>query len=153
MAEKRQYWLLKSEPTCYSFDDLKKDKSTEWTGIRNYAARNFLRDTMQKGDLALFYHSSADPTAIVGICEIVSDPLPDSTAWDKDDDHYDPKSSPDNPIWYARKVKYIKPLTEPLTLQDARKVKGLDKMVLLQKGSRLSVQPVTEQEWKIITGE
>lgn len=153
MAQNRQYWLLKSEPTCYSFDDLKRDKSTEWTGVRNYQARNLIRDGMQKGDLALFYHSSADPTAIVGICEIVSDPIPDATAWDKDDDHYDPKSSPDNPIWYARKVKYVKPLKEALTLQDARKIKGLEEMVLLQRGSRLSVQPVSEKEWKIITGE
>jgi predicted RNA-binding protein with PUA-like domain len=148
----KQYWLLKSEPDCYSFEDLKRDGSTEWTGIRNYQVRNYLRDTMQKGDLALFYHSSANPPAIVGVCEIAGDAIPDKTAWDKDDDHYDPKASPDNPIWYARKVKYVKPLKQPISISDARDMKGLEKMVLLQKGSRLSVMPVTEQEFKIITG-
>jgi len=153
MPQKRQYWLLKSEPTCYSFDDLKRDGSTPWTGIRNYQARNYMKDQMRPGDRALFYHSSADPTAIVGICEVVSTAIADETAMDPKDDHYDPKATPQNPIWYCVEVKYVKPLKEPITLQEARKMKGLEKMVLLQKGSRLSVQPVTEEEWKIITGE
>ena len=147
----KQYWLLKSEPDCYSFDDLKRDGSTEWTGIRNYQVRNFLRDTMQKGDLAFFYHSSAKPPAIVGICEIAGDAIADETAWDKDDDHYDPKSSPDNPIWYARKVKYVKPLKQPIPISQLRETPGLEGMGILKKGSMLSVTPVTEQEWTIIT--
>ena len=108
---------------------------------------------MKPGDGALFYHSSADPTAIVGVCEIVSEAFADKTAMDKKDDHFDPKSTPENPIWYAVNLKYIRPLDKPLTLQEAKKTKGLEKMVLLQQGSRLSVQPVTEKEWKIITGE
>lgn len=146
----RNYWLLKSEPDCYSFDDLKRDGSTAWTGVRNYQARNFLRDSMQAGDLAFFYHSSADPATIVGVCEIVGEPFPDDTALDPDDDHYDPKHTPEKPTWYARTVKYVKPLARALSIQDVRTIPGTDKMVLLQKGSRLSVQPVTEQEWKAI---
>ena len=151
MAErKKRYWLLKSEPTSYSFDDLKRDGSTMWTGVRNYQARNSMRDDMQPGDGALFYHSSAEPTAIVGICEIISSALPDETALNPKDHHYDPKSTLANPIWYAVEVKYVKPLKAPITLAEAKKIKGLEKMVLLQKGSRLSIQPVTEAEWKLI---
>jgi predicted RNA-binding protein with PUA-like domain len=146
----RQYWLLKSEPDCYSFEDLRKDGSTSWTGVRNYQARNFLRDSMQSGDLAFFYHSSADPAAIVGICQIEGEPFPDDTALDPEDDHYDPKHTPDKPTWYARTVKYVEPLSRVMAIQDLRTIKGLDAMVLLQKGSRLSVQPVSETEWKTI---
>ncbi|MEI8134794.1 MAG: EVE domain-containing protein [bacterium] len=145
----KHHWLLKSEPSAYSIDDLKSDGSTEWTGVRNYQARNTLRDLMKKGDQAFYYHS-ADETAIVGICEITSDALPDPTAWDKEDSHYDAKSSPANPIWYCRKVKFKKKLKKALTLSDLRGLKGLEKMVLLQKGSRLSVQPVRAEEWEII---
>src|SRR5690242_8308181 len=104
----KQYWLLKSEPSAYSIDDLKRDGRTEWTGIRNYQARNTLRDLMKKGDLAFYYHSSSDEIGIVGICEIASDALPDKTAWDTKDGHYDPKSSPANPIWFCREVKFKK---------------------------------------------
>lgn len=153
MASKRQYWLLKSEPTSYSLDDLKRDGTTLWSGVRNYQARNFMKDGMRVGDRALFYHSSADPTAIVGICEIVSSAVPDETAMDPKDDHFDPKSTPENPIWYCVEVKYLKHLEEPITLEAARKMKGLEKMELLRRGSRLSIQPVTEEEWKIVTGE
>ncbi len=145
-----QYWLLKSEPNSYSIDDLKNDKSTEWGGVRNYQARNTLRDSMEKGDLAFFYHSSTDEPAIVGICEIASEAIPDSSAFDSKDSHHDPKSSPNNPIWYARKVKFKTKFKTPITLTQLRAVKGLKKMVLLQKGSRLSIQPVTETEWEII---
>ncbi|HET9135867.1 MAG TPA: EVE domain-containing protein [Candidatus Kapabacteria bacterium] len=145
------YWLLKTEPTSYSIDDLERDGKTDWTGVRNYAARNFLRDSMSKGDLAFFYHSSADVIGIVGIAEISSDAQPDPTAWDKKDSHFDPKSSPANPIWYSRDIKFKKKFKNPILLSDLRNVKGLDKMILLQKGSRLSVQPVTEKEWDVVT--
>jgi predicted RNA-binding protein with PUA-like domain len=148
----RQYWLLKTEPDSYNFEDLKRDKVTAWTGVRNYQARNYLRDSMQPGDKALFYHSG-DERAIVGSCEIVSKSFGDHTAMDPKDSHFDPKSTPENPIWYAVEVRYLKPIDPPLTLTEAKKRKGLEKMVLLQKGSRLSIQPVTEKEWKIITGE
>src|SRR6266516_4146075 len=93
------YWLIKSEGSCYSIDDLKKDKRTAWTGVRNYQARNFMRDGMKVGDLVLFYHSSSDPTGIYGIVKVTSKPYPDRTALDKKDMHYDPKSTEENPIW------------------------------------------------------
>ncbi len=149
----KQYWLLKTEPNSYSIDDLKKDKKTEWTGVRNYGARNTLRDQMNKGDEAFFYHSSTEEPAIVGTCVIDSEALPDPTAWDKNDSHFDPKSSPANPIWFCRMIKFQKKYDKPVSLTSLRSVKGLEKMVLLQRGSRLSVQPVTEEEWKIITSK
>ena len=145
-----QYWLLKSEPNAYSIDDLKNDKSTEWGGVRNYQARNTLRDSMEKGDPAFFYHSSTDEPAIVGICEIASEAIADTSALDKKDSHHDPKSNPANPIWYARTVKFKKKFKSPITLTQLREIKGLEKMVLLQRGSRLSVQPVSEAEWNVI---
>jgi predicted RNA-binding protein with PUA-like domain len=152
MAErKRQYWLLKSEPTSYSLADLKRDGMTAWTGVRNYQARNYMRDDMNPGDGVLFYHSSTDPMAIVGICEITSKGKFDETALDPKDHHYDPKSTPQNPIWFAVDVKYKRTFAEPLTLTEAKSMKGLEEMVLLQKGSRLSIQPVTEKEWEIIS--
>ncbi len=147
----KQYWLLKTEPTAYSIDDLKRDGTTAWTGIRNYQARNYMRDSMKPGDGALIYHSNADPAAIVGIAEIASAAFADETQFDPKDDHFDPKSKPENPQWMAVEIKYVKHLKTPLSLTEAKATKGLEKMVLLQKGSRLSVMPVTAEEWKIIT--
>ena len=146
----KNYWLLKSEPTSYSIDDLKRDGDTDWGGVRNYQARNTLRDSMQKGDLAFFYHSSADIIGIMGIAEIASEAHPDPSAMDDKDSHYDPKSSPANPIWFSRTIKFKKKFAEPITLAELRNIKGLEKMFLLQKGSRLSVQPVMEKEWEIV---
>jgi predicted RNA-binding protein with PUA-like domain len=146
----KNYWLLKSEPSAYSIDDLKRDGKTEWTGVRNYQARNTMRDSMSKGDLAFYYHSSSDATGIAGVCEIASDAIPDKTAWDEKGHYYDPKSSPANPIWFCREVKFKQKFKEPILLSDLRNIKGLEKMVLLQKGSRLSVQPVSEKEWEVI---
>jgi predicted RNA-binding protein with PUA-like domain len=148
----RRYWLVKSEPDTFSFDDLlaRKDGTTHWDGVRNFQARNFMRDEMKRGDLVLFYHSSADPTAIVGIAEVVKDGYPDPTALDPKDSHYDPKSKKDDPTWFMVDLKARERFPKPLTLAELREVKGLEKMVLLQKGSRLSVQPVTEREWEII---
>ncbi|MEP7234951.1 MAG: EVE domain-containing protein [Ignavibacteriota bacterium] len=145
----KQYWLLKSESSSYSIDDLKRDGKTEWTGVRNYQARNTMRDLMSKGDLAFYYHSGEE-TAIVGTCEIITDKIPDQTAWDASGHYFDAKSSPANPIWFCREIKFKQKFKEPMTLSDLRNVKGLEKMVLLQKGSRLSVQPVSEKEWDII---
>jgi predicted RNA-binding protein with PUA-like domain len=147
-----QYWLLKSDAESYSIDDLKRDGTTPWTGVRNYTARNFMRDQMKVGDKALFYHSNADPPGVAGLCEIASAPITDESALDPKDSHYDPKSTLANPIWMCVEVKYVKHLERPIPIDELRKTKGLDKMVILQKGSRLSITPVTEQEWKIITG-
>ena len=146
----KRYWLLKSEPTSYSIDDLRRDTSVDWTGVRNYQARNSMRDLMTKGDLAFFYHSSSDQIGIVGICEITSEAIPDTSAFDPKDHHFDTKSSPLNPTWICRKIAFKKKLKNPLSLADLRNIKGLEKMVLLQKGSRLSVQPVTDVEWQIV---
>jgi len=147
----KQYWLLKSDFESYSIDDLKRDKTTAWTGVRNYTARNFMRDSMKVGDKALFYHSNANPPGVVGICEIASGPIPDETAFDPKDSHFEPKATPANPIWGAVEIKYIKHLKNPITIDELRKMKGLEKMVILQKGSRLSITPVTEKEWEIVT--
>ena len=147
-----KYWLLKTEPTTFSWDDLWKSpkRTTRWDGVRNFQARNYLRDDMQVGDLAFFYHSSADPTAIVGIAEVVKAGYPDPTALDPADDHYDPKSKRDAPMWYSVDIRAKEPATKPIALAELRQQKGLSQMVLLQKGSRLSVQPVSEAEWKLI---
>ncbi len=151
-AQPRRYWLVKSEPDVFSFDDLLKrpGKTTPWDGVRNYQARNTMRDDMKKGDLVFFYHSSADPTEIAGVAEVVREGYPDPTALDPKDSHFDPKSKADAPSWYMVDLKAVEKLKRPISLAELRTIKGLEKMTLLQKGSRLSVQPVTEREWEII---
>lgn len=149
----RRYWLLKTEPSTFSFDDLwnAPKRTTFWDGVRNFQARNTMRDLMKPGDLVFIYHSSTDPTGIAGIAEIVKGGYPDPTAFDPKDSHYDPKSKPESPSWYGVDVKAVKRLPEILTLERLRGTKGLEKMVLLQKGSRLSVQPVSADEWGVIS--
>ena len=144
------YWLIKSEADCYSIDDFKKDKITPWTGIRNYQARNFMRDKMQVGDKVLFYHSSSDPKAVVGIAEVASKTHADHTALDKRDDHYDPKSTKDNPIWMCVDMKFVEKFKNPVTLTEIKFDPELSGIVLAQQGSRLSVQPVSEKHFKRI---
>ena len=148
----RRYWLVKSEPDSFSFDDLlaSPNRTTGWDGVRNYQARNFMRDDMKVGDLVLFYHSSTDPAAIVGIAEVVREAYPDHTAFDRTDPHFDPKSKPDAPTWMMVDLRAREAFAKPVTLAELRNVKGLEKMVLLQKGSRLSVQPVSEKEFEIV---
>jgi predicted RNA-binding protein with PUA-like domain len=144
---------MKTEPSQFSFDDLMKapKRTTGWSEVRNYQARNMMRDDMKVGDLAFFYHSSAEPTGIAGIMEIVSAAYTDPTQFDKKNEMgYDPKSKPDNPSWLQVDVRAVKPLPKFMELSEIRKLKGLSKMVLLQRGSRLSVQPVTKGEWDVI---
>ena len=145
-------WLLKSEPDVFSFADLlaAPRKTTCWDGVRNYQARNTLRDQMQRGDLAFFYHSNADPAGIAGICEVVREGYPDHTAFDPRDPHHDPKSTPDAPTWYMVDVKAVRAFPRLMSLAELKGVKGLERMALLQKGSRLSVQPVSAAEWDIV---
>ncbi len=152
MSDDKRYWLVKSEPGSFSWDDFWSlpNRTTHWDGVRNFQARNFMRDGMKKGDLVFFYHSSADPTAIIGIAEVARAAYPDATAFDKKDSHFDPKSDPTAPTWYMVDLKAVKPFHAPVTLAELKKMKGLETMVLLRKGSRLSVQPVTSAEWKII---
>lgn len=142
------YWLLKSEPSCYSIDDLKRDGIEMWDGVRNYQARNMMRDEMQKGDVAFFYHSNSDPIGIVGLAEIVSrDAYPDPTQFDPKEDHYDKKATKENPRWYVVDVKFKKKFKEPITLQELKHDPYFNDMALTQKGMRLSVQPVKEKHY------
>lgn len=147
-----RHWLVKSEPGTFSWTDLWKSpgRTTVWDGVRNYQARNLLRDQMKKGDLVFFYHSSADPTAIVGICEVVREGYPDPSQFDRASKYHDPDSDPDDPRWYVVDLKAKEALPRPVTLQELRAADGLDDMVLLRKGSRLSVQPVSGDEWRTV---
>ena len=145
------YWLLKSEPSTFSIEDLARSprRTTCWEGVRNYQARNFLR-AMAVGDLAFFYHSNADPPAIVGIVEVVKAAYPDHFAWRPGSRYFDEKSAKQNPRWVMVDVRLQEALRTPLSLDRLRGVRGLERMELLRRGSRLSVQPVRESEWKII---
>jgi predicted RNA-binding protein with PUA-like domain len=147
----RQYWLVKSEPETFSFDDLlaAPGRTTHWDGVRNFAARNHLR-AMKKGDRVLFYHSSAKPTAVVGVAEVAREAYPDPTALDKKDSHFDPKSKADDPTWFMVDIKAVGPFKRPVSLDEIKKVKELSKMALIRLG-RLSVQPVTPEEFETIT--
>jgi predicted RNA-binding protein with PUA-like domain len=151
MAQIRKYWLMKSEPSVFSIDDLMKApaQTTCWDGVRNYRARNFMR-SMSVGDQVLFYHSNADPPALVGIAEVVRTAYPDPTQFDRKHKHYDPASDPACPRWEMVDIKYVRKFARPLALNELRKESKLKGMVLLQKGSRLSVQPVSPSEWKHI---
>jgi len=146
-----KYWLIKSEPDCYSIADLKQDKKTSWTGVRNYQARNFIRD-MSKGDLVLFYHSGANPPAVAGICKVVSKPYGDTTALDPKNDHFDPKATKENPIWSAVDMQYFSTFKEPVTLPQIKNNPKLSDMLVAQQGSRLSIMPVSEKHFKIVSG-
>jgi predicted RNA-binding protein with PUA-like domain len=146
------YWLLKSEPTAFSIDDLsRRPKQIEhWDGVRNYQARNMLRDEIKTGDLAFFYHSSCTPPGIVGIVEIVKSGYPDFTAWDPESGHYDPGSTREKPRWYMVDIKLVRKFPHIITLDAMKQHAQLENMVIMRKGNRLSVTPVTAAEWKII---
>ena len=147
-----KYWLVKSEPESFSIDDLamSKNKTTYWDGVRNYQARNFIRDEMKKGDKVLYYHSNAEPNAVVGICEVVKEAYPDFTAFDQKDKHYDPKSKKENPSWFMVDIKLVKKFKRDVTLAEIKVSKKLAKMRLIQRGNRLSVMPVAKEEFEII---
>lgn len=147
----RRYWLVKSEPEVFSFDDLvlAPKRTTHWDGVRNFAARNFLRDGMKLGDHVFFYHSMANPQAIVGICEVVREGYPDASAFDKKSYGYDPDSKPDDPQWYMVDLKAVEQLPRPVTLPEIKARKELADMALIRIG-RLSVTPVRAKEWEII---
>ena len=147
----QKYWLLKTEPTSFSIQDLAKapKQTTCWDGVRNYQARNFLRDEMTVGDCVLFYHSGDEP-AIVGTAFVVKAAYPDPTAWDENDHHYDPASTPENPRWFMVDIKLDKVFSQPLPLAQLRKAPALKQMELLRKGSRLSVQPVRKAEFEAV---
>lgn len=145
-----RHWLLKTEPGCFSIDDLAAapNQTTCWDGVRNYQARNFMRD-MRLDDMALFYHSVTDP-GVAGVARIVRESYPDHTAWDPADGHYDARSTPEKPLWFMVDVQFVEKFDTQIPLKVLRNVKGLEKMELLRKGSRLSVMPVSDQEFAII---
>lgn len=147
-----KYWLLKTEPESFSIHDLQASprQTTCWDGVRNYQARNFLRDEVRLGDRVLFYHSNADPPAIVGTATIVREAYPDATAWQPGHHHFDAKSSPENPIWQMVDIRLETIFAEPLPLESLRGVSALKNMELLRKGSRLSVQPVRKAEFEMV---
>jgi predicted RNA-binding protein with PUA-like domain len=147
----KQYWLMKSEPGAYSIDDLEKDQETYWDGVRNYQARNFMRDKMRIGDEVLFYHSNAKPPGVAGLARISKEGYPDHTAFDPEDPHYDPKSDQANPRWFMVDIKFVDKFAEVIPLSVLRETEGLENMVLVKR-SRLSVQPVTRDEFEIIKG-
>lgn len=143
------YWLMKSEPETFGIDHLQQSKSQIncWDGVRNYQARNFMRDSMQLGDKAFFYHSNCKIPGIVGIVEIVSDSYPDYTAFDPESKYYDPKSNQVNPRWYMRDIKLVKEFSRIISLSELRADPELSTLLILRTGNRLSITPVTELEW------
>jgi len=150
--QERNYWLFKTEPGCFSFDDLKNrpNMTEHWDGVRNYQARNFLRDSIKPCDLVLFYHSNIAEPAVVGIAEVVREGYPDFTALDPNSEHFDPKATTINPIWYMVDVRYLEKMPCSVTLEQIKNNPLLSEMPLVKR-SRLSIQPVTPEEWRIIT--
>lgn len=144
-----KYYLMKSEPSCFSIDDLKKKKISSWDGIRNYQARNFMME-MKRGDKVLFYHSSAKVVGVVGVMSIVKEAYPDDTAQDPKNEHYDPKSTKEKPIWYMVDVKFEKKFPRTILLDELKKEKALKDMLILRKGNRLSITPLTQKEFEKI---
>jgi len=144
-----KYWLFKSEPQSYSIEDLRSDRTTPWSGVRNYQARNFMQ-AMSIGDEGFFYHSSCAVPGIVGICRVVRTAYPDATAFDPRGDYFDPKSSPEKPRWLNVDVAFVRAFDEVLPLTLLREIPALAAMPLLQRGQRLSVQPVRANEWRAI---
>jgi predicted RNA-binding protein with PUA-like domain len=146
------YWLMKSEPDAFSIDDLKRKKQEAWDGVRNYQARNFMRDGMRPGDKVFFYHSNCAVPGIVGIARVATEAYPDPSQFDPKSHYFDPASARDNPRWMLVDVKFMRKLKRTISLKELQADPALDGMVLLRKGSRLSVQPVEAAHWEHILG-
>jgi len=146
----KRWWLMKCEPSAYTIDDLERDGQTGWEGVRNYQARNFMRDDMKVGDGVLFYASNAEPSGVTGLATITRAGYPDPFALRKGHDYYDPKHTAEKPIWYSVEISFVERFRDVLPLTTLKQVKGLQKMMVNQKGSRLSVQPVTKREFEIV---
>ncbi len=144
------YWLIKSEGECYSIDDLEKDKRTEWVGVRNFQARNFMRDDMKVGDMALYYHSNSKPSGVYGVARVVSQPHPDLTALDKKDKHYDLRSTKTKPIWECVDFEFVQKFREPVSLHYIKIDPKLSDMHVAKKGQRLSIMPVSKTHFERI---
>ncbi|WP_191602999.1 EVE domain-containing protein [Marinomonas algicola] len=143
------YWLMKSEPDAFSLENLKA-KPTSWDGVRNYQARNHMK-SMKQGDQVFFYHSSCKDIGIVGIAQVIKESYPDHTAWNPKSDYFDARSSPENPLWYMVDIEFVREFSHTMTLSSLKESPELANMNLLKRGNRLSVMPITEEEWNIIT--
>lgn len=146
----RRHWLIKSEPSVYSIDDLERDGTTEWWGVRNYRARNYMRDEMRPGDPVLFYHSNTDPLGVYGIAEVATAAHPDSRQFEKGHRYYDPDSDPGDPRWWCVDIGHVATFRRPVTRDDMKRAAGLADMKVLKRGMRLSVMPVTPEEFAIV---
>lgn len=146
----KRYWLLKCEPEAYTIEDLERDGSTTWEGVRNFQARNSMRDDMKNGDGVLFYASNAEPSGVTGIAEISKPGYPDPYAFQEGHKYHDPKSDPDNPTWYMVDIRFVERFPEIIPLSTLKETPGLEDMEVNRKGSRLSVQPVTREEFEIV---
>jgi len=146
-VKKQQYWLMKSEPLSYSIDDLLREKQAEWDGVRNYQARNYMRDDMSAGDKVLFYHSSCDEVGVAGIARVCKEGYPDHTAWSHESMHKDPKSTKENPIWYMVDVCFEEKFDTVVSLKDVKSDPFFNDMPLVQRGQRLSIQPVSKKHF------
>jgi predicted RNA-binding protein with PUA-like domain len=147
----RRYWLMKCEPSAYAIDDLARDGVTGWEGVRNFQARNFMRDEMQVGDGVLFYASNADPSGVTGLAEIARAGYPDASAWKKGHTYFDPASTSDKPVWYSVDIRFVERFPGIIALDTLKTTPGLEEMMVTRKGSRLSIQPVTKREFDIVT--
>lgn len=146
----KRFWLMKSEPGDYSIDDLARDDRTCWDGVRNYQARNFMRDEMKLGDGVLFYHSGAEPSAVAGVARVCRAAHPDRTAQDRKNEHYDPKATPDNPIWMMVHIEFVEKFERIVPLAELKQTPGLDGILVAKRGQRLSVQPVEPKHFEIV---
>ena len=145
-----KYWLMKCEPSAYNIDRLARDGTTSWEGVRNYQARNFMRDEMKAGDKVLFYASNADPSGVSGLAEISREAYPDKYARKKGHAYYDPKATADDPIWYMVDLRFVEKFPKVIPLETLKTTPGLEEMVVTRKGSRLSIQPVTKKEYDVV---
>lgn len=145
-----RYWLMKSEPEVFSIDDLKREKKSLWDGVRNYQARNFMMKEMVPGDQVLFYHSNAEPPGVAGIAEVAGPAEPDPSQFDKKSDYFDAKATKEKPIWFCVAVRFKARFPKLIALEEIRRKKELSEMLLLKKGQRLSIQPVTEKEFRCL---
>lgn len=145
-----RHWLIRSEPDSYSIDDLARDKTTCWDGVRNYEARNFMRDDMRVGDPVLFYHSNADPPGVAGLAEVSREGYPDHTAWDPKDKHFDPRCDPDDPRWIMVDIAFVERFAAPVTLARLKAGPALAEMLVTKRGQRLSVQPVEKRHFDTV---
>jgi predicted RNA-binding protein with PUA-like domain len=150
MSRRDQTWLMKSEPEVYSIDDLQRDRQTPWTGVRNFQARNFMRDGMRVGDQVLFYHSNADPAGVAGVGRVAGAAYADPTQFDRASEYFEPRATPENPVWMLVEIAFVRKFPRLVTLDALRAEPGLTGLMLLRRGSRLSIQPVNAEHAKLI---